>query len=228
MNLKDYQHIFKLDPAKEISDDELMQICESGTDAVIIGGSDDVTEDNVLNLMSRVRRYAVDCIQEPNDIEVATLGFDGYIFPYMIQSKEVQFHTGYLFEGIRSYGHMIDYSSIQWVPYIVTNDKAKVFHAAKCHTVVQDDDLLSYIDILDKVMKSPYIYIEHSGDLIDIERLKMIKEQVTHSHIIYGGGITNERIAKEVMQYVDTIIVGNGVYEDIKSALKTVKVIKSK
>ena len=56
----------------------------------------------------------------------------------------------------------------------------------------------------------------------------MIREQVTHSHIIYGGGITNERIAIEVMQYVDTIIVGNGVYEDIKSALKTVKVTKSK
>ena len=56
-NIKEWQHIFKLDPAKDISDADLESICESNTDAIIIGGTDNVTEDNVIHLMSRVRRY---------------------------------------------------------------------------------------------------------------------------------------------------------------------------
>ena len=48
----------KLDPAKSISDENLEALCMSNTDAIIIGGTDDVTEeDNVIHLMSRVRRY---------------------------------------------------------------------------------------------------------------------------------------------------------------------------
>ncbi len=42
-SLHEWNHIFKLDPAKEISDEDLDAICESGTDAVIVGGTDGVT-----------------------------------------------------------------------------------------------------------------------------------------------------------------------------------------
>ena len=43
-----WRHIFKLDPAKSISDDDLEALCMSNTDAIIIGGTDYVTEDNVI------------------------------------------------------------------------------------------------------------------------------------------------------------------------------------
>ena len=56
-DIKKWRHIFKLDPAKHISDDDLDAICMSQTDAIMIGGTDDVTEDNVIQLRSRVRRY---------------------------------------------------------------------------------------------------------------------------------------------------------------------------
>ena len=51
-DVTEWKHVFKLDPNKEISDEQLEAICESGTDAILIGGSDNVTEDNVLQLMS--------------------------------------------------------------------------------------------------------------------------------------------------------------------------------
>lgn len=38
-----WRHVFKLDPNKEITDEQLEQVCESGTDAIIVGGTDGVT-----------------------------------------------------------------------------------------------------------------------------------------------------------------------------------------
>src|SRR5690625_7900833 len=55
--MKRWKHIFKLDPAKNISDENLKQLCHSGTDAIIIGGTDNVTYENVYELFTRVRRY---------------------------------------------------------------------------------------------------------------------------------------------------------------------------
>ena len=37
-----WRHVFKLDPNKEISDRDLELLCESGTDAIIVGGTDGV------------------------------------------------------------------------------------------------------------------------------------------------------------------------------------------
>ncbi len=58
---RQWKHVFKLDPNKEISDEVLEQLCESGTDAVIVGGTDGVTLDDTLSLLVRIRRYAVPC-----------------------------------------------------------------------------------------------------------------------------------------------------------------------
>lgn len=74
--MNEWKHIFKLDPAKEISDEQLEMICESGTDAVIVGGTDDITLDGVLDLLSRIRRHTVPCILEISSMEAITPGFD--------------------------------------------------------------------------------------------------------------------------------------------------------
>ena len=42
-DVRQWRHVFKLDPKKKISDEELEHVCESGTDAIIVGGTDGVT-----------------------------------------------------------------------------------------------------------------------------------------------------------------------------------------
>ena len=42
-DVREWRHVFKLDPNKEITDEELDRICESGTDAIMVGGTDGVT-----------------------------------------------------------------------------------------------------------------------------------------------------------------------------------------
>ena len=75
-DIKQWRHVFKLDPAKPISDDDLDAIGMSNTDAIIIGGTDNVTEDNVIHLMSRVRRYPLPLVLEISNLESVMPGFD--------------------------------------------------------------------------------------------------------------------------------------------------------
>lgn len=37
MDYLEWRHVFKLDPAKDISDEALEKICESGTDVILVG-----------------------------------------------------------------------------------------------------------------------------------------------------------------------------------------------
>uniref|UniRef100_UPI0024BEF4ED geranylgeranylglyceryl/heptaprenylglyceryl phosphate synthase n=1 Tax=Bacillus velezensis TaxID=492670 RepID=UPI0024BEF4ED len=60
----------------ELSEEHLEMICETGTDAVIVGGSDGVTIDNVLHMLVSIRRSAVPCVLEVSDVELITPGFD--------------------------------------------------------------------------------------------------------------------------------------------------------
>ena len=69
MDYLQWRHVFKVDPAKEISDEALEKICESGTDAILVGGTDDVTLDNVIDVLVRVRRYAVPVALEISNVE---------------------------------------------------------------------------------------------------------------------------------------------------------------
>src|SRR5690625_7165988 len=88
MSIEQWKHMFKLDPAKEISDEHLEQICESNTDAVIVGGTDHITLEGVLDLLSRIRRYMVPCILEVSTIDAITPGFDYYFIPMVLNSTE--------------------------------------------------------------------------------------------------------------------------------------------
>src|SRR5690606_16962200 len=86
----EWRHVFKLDPEKEISDDHLEQICMSGTDAIIVGGSSGVTFDNTVELLSRIRRYSVDCALEVSTLDGAVPGFDGYFVPFVLNTTEAE------------------------------------------------------------------------------------------------------------------------------------------
>ena len=57
-------------------------------------------------------------------------------------------------------------------------------------------------------------------------RLKAIANMLQHTQLFYGGGITNIDKANEMSNIADTIVVGDIIYNDIKS-IKTVKIKES-
>ncbi|WP_323704369.1 heptaprenylglyceryl phosphate synthase [Mammaliicoccus sp. Dog046] len=223
-DIKLWRHVFKLDPAKSISDEDLMRICESGTDAIIIGGTDDVTEDNVLNLMSRIRRYPLPCALEISNKESVVPGFDFYFVPSVLNSDKVEYHNGILQEAVKAYGYMMDFDEIFLEGYIVMNEESKVATLTNARTDLDREDLISYARIIDKLYHLPIFYLEYSGKYGNVEEVKDIKEHLEHAQLFYGGGIDSIDKAEEMAEYADTIVVGNIIYDDLKRALQTVKV----
>ncbi|AKG74536.1 geranylgeranylglyceryl phosphate synthase [Salinicoccus halodurans] len=219
--LKDCKHVFKLDPAKDISDEALTKICESDTDAIIVGGTDGVTEDNVLNLMARVRRFSVPVALEVTSTEAVVPGFDHYFIPAVFNTADIKWQHGLMLEALAEYGHLLDYSEMSLLPYIIMNKECKAFKKSDA-VEVPVDMVPHYINMLDKLYQTPYIYIEYSGAYGEADVMETVRENTAHSHLIYGGGITSRDEAREMAQYADTIVVGNVIYDSTKKALRTI------
>lgn len=225
-NVQDWQHVFKLDPAKVISDEALEQICESGTDAIIVGGTDNVTMENVLDLMSRVRRYPLPCVLEISNVESVIPGFDRYLVPSVLNTAHSKFQTGQLQEALKAFGHMIQFSELSMEGYVILNPDSKVAQYTEANTQLSSDDISAYAMMIEQLLNFPVMYIEYSGTFGDVEMLKSAKSQLQNTRLFYGGGIDDLQKAKTMLSVADTIVVGNIIYTDLKSALSTVKAKK--
>ena len=93
----------------------------SDTDAIMIGGTDDVTEDNVIHLMSRVRRYPLPLVLEVSNLDSVMPGFDFYFIPSILNSNDVTYHNGLLHKALKQYGHMINFEEVMLEGYVVLN-----------------------------------------------------------------------------------------------------------
>lgn len=226
-DVSQWQHIFKLDPAKTISDHDLEAICMSNTDAIMIGGSDNVTEDNVIQLMSRVRRYPLPLVLEISNLESIMPGFDFYFVPTVLNSSDVKYHNGILHEALKMYGHMINFEEVMFEGYVVLNAESKVAQMTQAKTALTTEDLEAYAQMANEFYRLPILYLEYSGTFGDTEQVAAVANQLTHTQLFYGGGITTLQEAQQMADIADTIVVGNIIYTDIKQALKTVKIKES-
>ncbi|MBM7601122.1 putative glycerol-1-phosphate prenyltransferase [Virgibacillus halotolerans] len=223
--MKAWKHIFKLDPAKEITDEHLEMICESGTDAVIVGGTDHITLDNVLDLLARIRRYTVPCILEISDLDAITPGFDYYFIPMVMNSTEKKWMMDIQHQAIKEFKDIMNWDEIFMEGYCILNEDAKAFTHTNSY-LPDEDDVTAYAHMAEHVFHLPVFYMEYSGKYGDPELVKKVKEQLDNTLLFYGGGIENNFQAREMKEHADVIIVGNSIYTNIKQALKTVKAVK--
>src|SRR3569832_1469118 len=119
-----WRHVFKLDPDREITDEALDAICMSGTDAIMVGGSSGITFDNTVELMSRIRRYAVDCVLEVTSLEAAVPGFDYYFVPLVLNTDDAQWVVGRQAEAMKEFGSLIPWDVTAGEGYIILNKEA--------------------------------------------------------------------------------------------------------
>lgn len=225
-DISQWKHVFKLDPNKELSDEQLELICESGTDAVIVGGSDGITIDNVLHMLVSIRRYAVPCVLEVSTLDSLTPGFDFYYIPSVLNSQKVEWITGLHHAALKEYGDIMNWDEIFMQGYCVLNPEAKVAKLTEANCELSEDDVIAYARMADKLLHLPIFYLEYSGTYGDVELVRKVKAELQSATFYYGGGIANADQAKEMAQYADTVVVGNLIYEDIKKALATVKAVK--
>lgn len=221
-----WRHAFKLDPDKEISDQDLDKICESGTDAVIVGGSDGITLDKVLNLMARIRRYSVPCVLEVSNLESITPGFDLYFIPAVLNTRDSRWMTGLHHEAVKEYGELMDWNEVLVEGYCILNADCKAAKLTGAETDASDLDVTAYAMMAEKMFRMPIFYLEYSGMYGDPFLVKKVKETLKETRLFYGGGIKTKEQAREMSDIADVIVVGNVVYENIHEALQTVPSVK--
>ncbi|RNF38445.1 heptaprenylglyceryl phosphate synthase [Planococcus salinus] len=225
MDFQTWRHVFKLDPAKPISDEHLERICESGTDAILIGGSDDVTLDNVLDLMARVRRYSVPVVLEVSTIESVTPGFDYYFIPTVLNSDQPKWIKGLHHEAIREFGEVMDWEELVPEGYCILNSECKAATLTKAETDLTAEDVVAYARMAEHFFRLPIFYLEYSGTYGNPELVARVHGVLTNTRLFYGGGINSIEKAQEMAARADTVVVGNIIYEDLKKAISTVKAV---
>jgi putative glycerol-1-phosphate prenyltransferase len=221
-----WKHVFKLDPNKEIDDTDLEKICESGTDAVFVGGSDGVTIDNTLDLLMRIRRYSVPCALEVSNIASLTPGFDYYFIPTVLNSESTAWITDLHHEAVKEFGDIMNWDEIIMEGYCILNGDSKAASLTNARTDLKIEDVIAYARMAEKMFQLPIFYLEYSGTYGDEKVVEEIGNVLTTTQLFYGGGIKTTEDAMKMGQFADTIVVGNIIYEDINAALKTVTAVK--
>jgi putative glycerol-1-phosphate prenyltransferase len=222
--VRGYRHIFKLDPEKPISESQLMALCNSGTDAIIVGGTLGITRANVSKLLSRLR--AVNCqlplIHEVSTVEAIVNGFDFYLVPLVLNARNPEWLFAAHHKAIKELDELIDWKRILLEGYIVLNQDSSVAQLTESQTELSLEDICAYAAIADQMLQLPILYIEYSGSYGDVDLMRELKCVVNNSQIFYGGGINTSERARIMSRYADTIVVGNIIYQDFAAALATV------
>jgi len=221
-----WKHAFKLDPDKPISDEQLEQLCMSGTDAIIVGGSSGVTFENTVDLMARIRRYSLDCALEVSTLEGAVPGFDGYFVPFVLNTEQIDWVMLKQLEGLKEYGVFVPWENTVASGYIILNENCTAAKLTGAQAQLSGDDVLPYIWLADRLWHLPVLYIEYSGTFGDMETLRLAAKENKNAHLFYGGGIVSAEQAAEAARFAHTTVVGNIVYTDINRALETVEAVK--
>lgn len=225
--MQNWQHIFKLDPAKQMSDENIKRICKSNTDAIIVGGTDHITYDGVSNLLKQIIKYDKPCILEISTIDSIVLGFDYYFIPMVMNSKDKKWMMDIHHEAIKKYKMFMDWDMIFMEGYCILNESSKAFIHTNC-TKPMVEDVIAYAYMAENIFHLPIFYLEYSGTYGDPNIVKHAKNELDSTLLFYGGGIENIEQAEEMKKHADVIIVGNSLYTNFENALETANVGKDK
>ena len=220
--LSNLKHIFKLDPNRPITEEQIEQLCKTATDGILVGGTLDITYEDTEFLLKQIRKHGKIAIQEVSDMQAIVPGFDYYFIPLVVNAQDPKWILNVHQEALKQYGEWINWDQVFVEGYIILNEDSSVAQLTKSRIPEVLEDVLAYVRMVDQLLKLPILYIEYSGMYGDPNWVEEIREIVRHSQIFYGGGIDSLAKAREMSQFADTIIVGNLIYEDFEAALETV------
>lgn len=217
--------MFKLDPAKEISEEQLERLCESGTDGILVGGSDNITPENVADLLTRVRRYSIPVILEVSTMESIISGYDYYFIPMVLNSSDTLWVKDMHHQAIKEFGDFMDWDELVAEGYVILNPDCKAAKLTSAKASNSLEDVVAYARMAEHYLKLPILYIEYSGKYGSPEIVEAVSKELQHTQLFYGGGITTVEQAMEMSKYADIIVVGNIIYDDFENAIRTVNAV---
>jgi phosphoglycerol geranylgeranyltransferase len=223
---KDWVHITKLDPDKSLEPGAVEAIASSGTDALMLSGTLNVTAENLGALRREVAEFSLPLVVEPAAPDTALFeGVDGLFVPSVLNTADVRWIVGKHRDWVMH--HEIDWDRVIPEAYIVLNPASAVGRVTRADCGITAAQVAAYAAVADHYFRFPVVYIEYSGIYGDPAVVKAASDAVEDARLFYGGGINSASRAAEMARYADTIVVGNAVYEEGIEALKeTVRAVR--
>jgi phosphoglycerol geranylgeranyltransferase len=221
MKWKDWVHVTKLDPDKQLKPGDIDAIAASGTDALMLSGTLNVTKENLAALQKQVKTYDLPLVMEPAGPEAVLMQGIDYVFvPSVINSTDVQWIVGKHRAWVQLQKGKIPWESIVPEAYIVLNPDSSVCKLTKSICDLRPSEVAAYATIADHYFHFPIVYIEYSGTYGDPNVVKSVSDVLDKSLLYYGGGINSAEKAAQMSKFADTIVVGNAVYDQGATVLK--------
>jgi len=215
----DWRHITKLDPDKELSDEVADGIAKSGTDAVVVGGTQGVTREKARSFLSALDDAGVTVVVEPsNPANVVSDGHD-LLVPTVLNAGTVDWIVGAHKEWVRNEDG-VDWSSVHPEAYVVMNPDSAVGRVTEADTDIPPDEAAAYATVAEMYFDLPIVYVEYSGTYGDPEVVEAVADAVDEATLFYGGGVDDYEKAREMARHADCVVVGDVAHEKGLEALR--------
>ncbi|ELZ05644.1 geranylgeranylglyceryl phosphate synthase-like protein [Natrialba chahannaoensis JCM 10990] len=219
---EEWDHILKIDPDKELPDGITYgDLCATGTDAIEVGGTMGITEENMEAVVEACAEHDVPLYQEPSspDVVIDNRALEGYLIPTVFNAGSPFWITGAHKEWVRI-DNGLDWDRTATEAYIVMNPDADVATYTEADCDLDADDVAAYAEIAERMFGQEIVYVEYSGMLGDEGIVDAASGAVDDATLFYGGGIHDYDSAYSMAQYADVIVVGDLAHDESVDAVR--------
>lgn len=218
----EWDHIVKIDPDKTLADDETYEdVCRTGTDAVEVGGTTGITEENIAAVIDACAKADVPLYIEPSHpgAVVHSDVLDGYLVPIVFNAGDIAWMTGAHKEWVRMDGD-IDWARTHTEAYIVLNPDSSVAEYTQANCELDTEEVAAYAEIAEQMFGQEIVYLEYSGTFGDADIVASARDALDEATLFYGGGIHDYDSAHEMGTHADTVVVGDLVHDEGVDAVR--------
>ncbi|MFB6074608.1 MAG: phosphoglycerol geranylgeranyltransferase [Haloarculaceae archaeon] len=210
----DWDHIVKIDPDKTLVEGETFaDVCQTGTDALEIGGTLDVTSEKMARVIEACATYDVPLYQEPSNpaVVVEDDAVDGYLVPVVLNAGDVAWTTGFHKEWVKT--DDVDWDRTTTEAYVILNPECSAARLTEADCEQDPADVAAYAEVAEQMLGQEIVYVEYSGTLGDPETVAAAADALDETTLFYGGGIRDYESARRMAEHADTVVVGDLVHD---------------
>jgi phosphoglycerol geranylgeranyltransferase len=223
-------HFTLIDPEKiKNLGEKCSKLKKMGTDAVMVGGSTNVTKKDLEYTLDIIRKHKLSSLLFPGDVSGVSSKADAILFMSLMNSRNSYWITG----AQASASQMVKKSGLEVLPmgYLVFEPGGTVGCVGEANLIKDAKTAVSYACAVE-LMGMSLVYLEAGSGaekMIPVSTIKAVRKSV-NIPILVGGGIRTAKDAKLRAEAGADIIVTGNVSEDnfdkMESIVRAVKGVK--
>lgn len=226
---KHKMHMTLIDPVKQsptVSGDIAARACRAGTDALMVGGSTGVTQENLDQTIEHIkRRCKLPVIYFPSGAHAIARKCDAIYFMSMLNSRNIRNITGEHVKG----APVIKKMGIEPISmgYVVVEPGMKVGEVGEAELVRRDDvgTAVGYA-ITTEFFGMDLLYLEAGSgapEPVPSSMIRAVRESVDIPLLVGGGIVTPEQAADVAAAGADVVVTGTLVEDgDFEARLREI------